>query len=191
MDLLENFNIEEPVKDSIDDIKKKIDDKRPIRKYPNEQRLKNLEMGREKRRLNIINKKSNIKEEPVIKQGPVIKETPKETPKETLVSRTPKIKNDKNIIISEISELKNIIIQQQSFLEQMKTQPQQQQPQIQPEKKPKKPKKVKEAIRTLDITITDNEINNIIKPDIIKPDIKENSSDEKLKIFLDIFNKKK
>ena len=136
-----DFDNKEEEEPTIEDIKKIVDSKRvknSNQNYSKEQKLKNLELAREKKRyLNEI-KKNQITPAPI--QQPIPAPTPAPIPTPT---------TDNNLII----ELKNMILKQNEMLENIK---------IEPKKKIKKEPKKKQVIRSLDLTITDKEINNII-----------------------------
>ena len=142
MDINEMFDddeIQEQTKPTLEEIKKIVDNKRNniSKKYSKEDRIKNLELARER--------KKQI--EPVKKQQIIQPEPIQDTKLE--------INNNKNNDNDIIKELKNIIAVQNEYLEKFKIEP----------KKLKQPrqKKPKEQIRTLDISISDAEIKKIIE----------------------------
>ncbi len=76
-----------------------------------------------------------------------------------------------------------MILKQNEILEKIKPEP---------KKRVKKEPKKKQEIRSLDLTITDKEINNIIDTNITtntNNDKKNNIEDPKLKMFLDAFKR--
>lgn len=195
MDINEMFNIDdkkEQSKPTIDEIKKIVDDKRNNKpqKYSNEQRLKNLELAREKRKIKNQNKK--IIEEPVQISAPIPAPIPLKIPIQKpapipapIPSQISESSFENNLII----ELKNMILKQNEILEKLN---------IEPKKKIKKEPKKKIENKTLDLTISDKEIKNIIDANnnnnnnsnnINNINDKKNIEDPKLKMFLDAFKR--
>jgi len=169
---------EEELKDmspTLEEVKRVVNNKRlqkTSKTYTREDRIKNLELAREKKKLDKLKATQKINN-----PMPII-ENVKETPKTNF--------NDYNDIIN---ELKNITALQYEYFEKMKAELKTN------TKKPRTPRKPKEQKRTLDITINDNEIKNIIenKSTIIPYTANTNSNepkqDPKLKAFLDALNK--
>ena len=167
---------------TLEQIKKIVDSKRqrsskaraPSKTYTKEDRIKNLELARER--------KKNIE--------------PKQKKKETNQSQTepkqdllPTMDNNTSNNEAIINELKFLAITQNEILEKLKT-----------ETKPKKQRKPKtekpKNIKTLDLTITDDEIKNIIEKQEIGgtkqslPKQEQQEQNLKLKAFLDVLMKK-
>jgi hypothetical protein len=172
MDKEEEIQIQEP---TFEEIKAIVDRKRPQKsKYSNEERLKNLEVAREKR-------KQQQQQQKLTKSPTVVANLEKlntvEKPKEEI----PVL--DNNILLDEIRKL-NII--QNQILETMNK----------PKPKPKRIRKAPVKTNTLDLTITDNEIKNIIEEkNIIQEPTKERKSnmgiqEAKVKALLDALTKK-
>jgi hypothetical protein len=175
MDINEMFNNEdknEQIKPTLDEIKKIVDNKR--KNKPNkdltEQRLKNLELAREKRKIMNQNKKTNA---PI--PAPIPESIPAPIPES--------IQSVENNLIN---ELKNMILKQNEILEKLN---------IEPKKKIKKETKKKIENKTLDLTISDKEIKNIIDANNNSNNInnnindKKNIEDPKLKVFLEALKK--
>lgn len=171
---------------SIEEIKEIVDSKRP-RKYTKEDRVKNLQIAREKKQM----KKQQLKESVI---EPVIVETEPEPAK---VIKTVKAKLDKEHktikpvksidnendkladIYNDIQNIKDLITEQSQKFESIV---------IKPKPKPKKEKKIKIENKTLNLSITDKEIDNIINDN---KDNKNNKiNDKKLEDFLKAFQKK-
>ena len=179
MDINEMFDIDdkkEQSKPTIDEIKKIVDDKRNNKpqKYSNEQRLKNLELAREKRKIKNQNKK--IIEEPIQIYTPIPAQIPAPIP-----APIPAQILENNLI----NELKNMILRQNEILEKLN---------IEPKKKIKKEPKKKIENKTLDLTISDKEIKNIIDANNNSNNSNNSNNkkiieDPKLKMFLDAFNR--
>jgi len=167
---------------TLEQIKKIVDSKRqkitkaraPSKTYTKEDRIKNLELARER--------KKTIE--------------PKQKKKDTNQSQTepkpdisPTIDNNTFNNEAIINELKFLAITQNEILEKLKT-----------ETKPKKQRKPKieksKNTKTLDLTITDDEIKNIIEKQEIggtKQSLQKQEQQEqnlKLKAFLDVLMKK-
>ena len=195
MDINEMFNIDDKKesKPTIEEIKKIVDDKRNNKpqKYSNEQRLKNLELAREKRKIKNQNKK--IIEEPIPTPAPAPIPAPIPSPiplkipiqiPAPIPAQIHASSFENNLMI----ELKNMILKQNEILEKLN---------IEPKKKIKKEPKKKIENKTLDLTISDNEIKNIIDAknnnnnsnNINNINDKKNIEDPKLKMFLDAFKR--
>jgi hypothetical protein len=151
-------------KPTIEEVKKIVDSKRNKRSsstsYTKEDRIKNLELAREKKRNTLIelnetqNKlivKSQLKSEPNIDTKPI-----KVKVDDISISSKSNVINENNIL----NELQKLILTQNEILEKLNTKTSRQ-------KKPKEAKP-KEANRLLDLTINDKEINNIIENKDIK-----------------------
>ena len=164
---------------SIEEIKEIVDSKRP-RKYTKEEKIKNLQKAREKKQL----KKQELKEaviEPIIEPEPkpvkVIKQKEAKT-----IKPVKSIDNDIDKLADIYNDIKNIkeLITEQSYKFESII--------IKPKPKPKKEKKIKIENKTLNLDITDKEIDNIIN------DNKDNKNnkivDAKLQEFLKAFQKK-
>ena len=171
---------------SLDEIKKLADNKRPYKckTYTREDRIKNLELARQKRKY-----KKPLKTEPEPEPEPerpiVIMKHYKKNPEP--IKRT----DSYDVLFDNITNLKDLIINQQDKLDAI----------IKKNTKKPRVKKVKEPVKSLDLTITDDEIKNIVesndKAKIIEAiekgrayDIK-NNTDVKLRAFLDAMTKKK
>ena len=183
---LENDNNQkEP---SLEEIKKIVDSKRlkniksrtQSKTYTKEDRIRNLEIAREKRK-NIISKTSI---QPKTITSTENKSNSKQINYKPDIITPPSSSIMNNDII--INELKNLVMTQNEILEKLKKD-------IKP-KKERKPKKEKKDTKTLDLTITDDEIKNIIeKKEIVetKPlQQKQEEQSTKLKAFLDVLMKK-
>jgi flagellar biosynthesis chaperone FliJ len=187
MDVNEIFEdgeeLQEQKKPSLEDIKKIVDSKRlkgtkprtPSKTYTKEDRIKNLEIAREK-------KKNEIK--------PISIPEPKQEqiqPKKISVNKSVENLNTSSPIINhtfnnEINELKQLIISQNEILEKLKKE-------VRP-KTIRKPKTENQKhMKTLDLTITDNDIKNIIENNSNSNNSnisnKKIIEDPKLKMFLD------
>ncbi len=119
MDINEMFDddeLQEQSKPTIEEIKKIVDNKRnnKTKKYSNEDRLKNLELAREKRK--IKNQNKNIIEEPMPVQMPV--QMPAPIPVQMPV-QMPAQSFENNLI----NELKNMILKQSEILEKLNIEP--------------------------------------------------------------------
>ena len=191
MDINEIFedgeDLQEQNKPSLEDIKKIVDSKRlkgtkarsPSKTYTKEDRIKNLEIAREK-------KKNEIKSIPTPepKQEQIQpKKISENKSVENLNTSTPIINHTFN---NEINELKQLIITQNEILEKLKidTRP----------KTIRKPKQENQKkMKSLDLTITDNDIKNIIENNNNSNNSnisnKKNIEDPKLKMFLDAFKR--
>jgi hypothetical protein len=191
MDINEIFEdgeeLQEQNKPSLEDIKKIVDSKRlkgtkartPSKTYTKEDRIKNLEIAREK-------KKNEIKSIPTPepKQEQIQpKKISENKSVENLNSSAPIINHTFN---NEINELKQLIITQNEILEKLKidTRP----------KTIRKPKQENQKkMKSLDLTITDNDIKNIIENNNNSNNSnisnKKNIEDPKLKMFLDAFKR--
>ncbi len=192
MDINEIFedgeDLQEQKKPSLEDIKKIVDSKRlkgtkartPSKTYTKEDRIKNLEIAREK-------KKNEIK--PILIPEPKQEQIqPKKISEnksvENLNTSTPIINHTFN---NEINELKQLIITQNEILEKLKIDTR-----AKTIRKPKQENQKK--MKSLDLTITDNDIKNIIEnnnnnsnnSNISNKNIIE---DPKLKMFLDAFKR--
>jgi hypothetical protein len=169
---------------SIEDVKKIVDSKRlkdkkprtPSKTYTKEDRIKNLQLAREKKKS--IEPKKTI--EPIVK--PLVKLDPQPTKyisEDILMEKSNSSKSTiketyNNDII--INELKNLVMTQNEILEKLKTKP----------KRNIKVIKPKIENKTLDLTITDDEIKRLIETK--EPKNKATSKpneDMKLKAFLD------
>ena len=169
---------------SIEDVKKIVDGKRlkdkkprtPSKTYTKEDRIKNLQLAREKKKS--IEPKKTI--EPIVK--PLVKLDPQPTKyisEDILMEKSNSSKSTiketyNNDII--INELKNLVMTQNEILEKLKTKP----------KRNIKVIKPKIENKTLDLTITDDEIKRLIETK--EPKNKATSKpneDMKLKAFLD------
>ena len=166
---------------SIEQIKEIVDSKRP-RKYTKEDRVKNLEIARERKLL----KKQEVKESVIVEPKPepvkVIKLVKVKVDKEPKITNVKT--NDNEIdkladIYNDIKNIKELITEQSQKFESII---------IKPKPKPKKEKKIKIETKTLNLDITDKEIDNIIN------DNKDNKNnkivDAKLQEFLKAFQKK-
>jgi hypothetical protein len=182
MDINEIFEdvqeLEEQKKPSLEDIKKIVDSKRlkartPSKTYTKEDRIKNLELARER-------KKTEIKPIPIPepKQEPI---QPKKISENKLVENlNTSVPINNHIFNNEINELKQLIITQNEILNNLK---------IKPVRKPKTIKKQVER-KTLDLTITDNEIKTIIDNNNNNNKNKtETNVDEKLQAFINAFKR--
>ena len=153
----EVYNENEP---SIEEIKKIVDGKRlkdkkprtPSKTYTKEDRIKNLQLAREKKK----NTEPKKHTEPIVK--PDIKLDPQPT-KYTNEDKSMEILNSYKSIIKDefnndiiLNELKNLVNTQNEILEKLKTKP----------KRNIRPVKPKMDNKTLDLTITDDEIKKII-----------------------------
>ena len=189
-----NFNeIElDDTEPSLDDIKKLADSKRPYKckTYTREDRIKNLELARQKKKNKIL-PKPEPEPEPEPERPIVImkhyKKKPKSQPEPEPIKRT----DSYDVLFDNITNLKDLIINQQDKLDTI----------IKKNTKKPRVKKVKEPVKSLDLTITDDEIKTIVesndKAKIIEAigkarayDI-NNNTDVKLKAFLDAMTKKK
>ena len=178
MDMYGMEEIEEEeinTKPTIEDIKKIVDSKRikrsPSKTYTKEDRLKNLELAREKRK-NTKNKIITITEKKQ-EQEPIKSIKINENKLlENLNTSTPIINNDL------FNEIKELILNQNQILNNIN---------IKPKPKPKsKPKpKDKDKGKTLDLVVSDKEIEQIINP----PTNNTKTIDSKLQAFLDAFKK--
>ena len=160
---IDNEEEEEP---SIEDIKQVVNSKRnnTSKKYSKEDRLKNLELAREKRKnMNLMKKVP----------APIPASIPAPIPA-PIVAPIPAPLTENDLI----NELKNMFLRQNEILEKIK---------IEPKTRVKKEPKKKQTIRSLDLTLTDKEINNIITTNINND--KKIIEDPKLKMFLDAFNR--
>jgi hypothetical protein len=190
-------DLQEQNKPSLEEIKKIVDSKRskgskartPSKSYTKEDRIKNLQLAREKKR------NTEIKPIPIPepKQEPIKSKTISENKLvENLNTSAPIINHTFN---NEINELKQLIITQNEILEKLKIDTR---PKTIRKPKPENQKKMK----SLDLTITDDDIKNIIENNsntnnnnntnnitnnkkTIEPKI-----DDKLKSFLDALLKK-
>jgi hypothetical protein len=188
-----NFNeIElDDTEPSFDDIKKLADSKRPYKckTYTKEDRIKNLELARQKRKYKPLKTKTEPKTETELDIEPespiVIMKHYKKKPEP--IKRT----DSYDVLFDNITNLKDLIINQQEKIDTI----------IKKNTKKPRVKKVKEPVKSLDLTITHTEIKNIIenndKDKILEAidkgrayDIK-NNTDVKLKAFLDAMTKKK
>lgn len=177
---------------TIEDVKKIVDSKRNKRSssktYSREDRIKNLELAREKRKQQaIISKKA--KEEvledddsgdDVIEKEP---DRPKVSNKKTTIIKHKSQHNNLDTLsdlYETINNIKDLISSQSKVIEDA----------IKPKPKEKKQRKPKEQIRTLDISISDAEIKKIIE-NKENTNIKKNNEieDVKLKSFLDALTK--
>jgi hypothetical protein len=191
MDINEIFedgeDLQEQNKPSLEDIKKIVDSKRlkgtkartPSKTYTKEDRIKNLEIAREK-------KKNEIKSIPTPepKQEQIQpKKISENKSVENLNTSAPIINHTFN---NEINELKQLIITQNEILEKLKIDTR---PKTIRKPKPENQKKMK----SLDLTITDNDIKNIIENNNNSNNSnisnKKNIEDPKLKMFLDAFKR--
>ena len=201
MDINDIFEDGEDLQDnnkpSLEDIKKIVDNKRlkasnvrtPSKTYTKEERIKNLELARDKKR--------NIEKKPIAipepKQEPIKSKTISENKSvENLNTSIPIINHTFNNENNIINELKQIIITQNEILEKLKI-----------DTKPKKIRKPKSEIKTnmksLDLTITDDDIKKIIENNNNNSNSNSNSNskktiepknDEKLPTFIDALLKK-
>jgi hypothetical protein len=157
MDINEIFEdveeVSEPKKPSLEEIKKIVDSKRlkartPSKTYTKEDRIRNLELARERKKITVI--KPVAIPEP--KQVPIQDNNKEDKFKENLniSNPIPIINNTFNNDL--FNEIKELILNQNQILSNLN---------IKPAKKPKTIKKQIER-KTLDLTITDNEIKNII-----------------------------
>ena len=195
MDMYGTEQVDEVYKEnepSIEEIKKIVDGKRlkdkkprtPSKTYTKEDRIKNLQLAREKKK-NTEPKKPIEPIEPISKPHVKLDLQPTKyinEDKSTEISNSYKsiIKDDFNNDII-LNELKNLVNTQNEILEKLKTKP----------KRNIRPVKPKIDNKTLDLTITDDEIKKIIETK--EPNIKANTKqteDLKLKAFLDAFTKK-
>ena len=169
MDGIEEIEEEEITQPTIEDVKRIVDSKRikrsPSKTYTKEDRIKNLELAREKRR----NTKTNItiteqKQEPIksikINENKLV---------ENLNTSTPVINNDL------FNEIKELILNQNQILSNIN---------IKPKAKPKSKPKPKDKGKTLNLVVSDTELEQIINP---PPNAKP--IDPKLQAFLDAFNR--
>lgn len=175
MDLYEKDKIEEDIEHqpTIEEVKKIVDSRRqndkknkrsPSKTYTKEERIKNLEIARE------IKKNTIKKPEPRPEPKPESKPDPKPEP----INYNEMINDFKSILNENINEILNKINTKKMR-----------------EQKQRKPKT---ESRTLDLSITDDEIKNIISNNSItdteKSKIKSENTDTKLKAFLDALTKK-
>jgi hypothetical protein len=191
MDINEIFedgeDLQEQNKPSLEDIKKIVDSKRlkgtkartPSKTYTKEDRIKNLEIAREK-------KKNEMK--------PILIPEPKQEqiqPKKIYENKSVENLNTSAPIINhtfnnEINELKQLIITQNEILEKLKIDTR-----AKTIRKPKQENQKK--MKSLDLTITDNDIKNIIENNNNSNNSnisnKKNIEDPKLKMFLDAFKR--
>jgi hypothetical protein len=188
------MNIEETDNNSptIEDVKKIVDSKRIKRStsktYTREDRIKNLELAREKRKQKQqqVDISKNKKEE-VLEDDDVIEKEPERSTvsniKKTLVKHKSQYNNLNTLsdLYETINNIKELISSQSKVIEDA----------IKPKPKEKKQRKPKEQSRTLDISISDTEIKKIIE-NKENTNIKKNDEieDVKLKSFLDALNKK-
>ena len=157
---------------SIEEIKEIVDNKRP-RKYTKEDRIKNLQIAREKKQL----KKQELKE-PIIEPVAVIVKTEPEPikeikQKEVKMTKVKSINNDIDKladIYNDIKILKELINQQTNFIQEVINKPK--------EKKERAKPKPKEVIKTLDLTSFNTELNEILEN---KPKPKDNRLEEIIK----------
>ena len=178
--MFNNEDKNEQIKPTLDEIKKIVDNKR--KNKPNkdltEQRLKNLELAREKRKIMNQNKKTNAPI-PVPIPAPIPAPIPVPIP-------APIPESFQSVENNLINELKNMILKQNEILEKLN---------IEPKKKIKKEPKKKIENKTLDLTISDKEIKNIIDANNNSNNInnnindKKNIEDPKLKVFLEALKK--
>jgi hypothetical protein len=222
---------------TLEDIKKLADSKRPHKPYRKEDRIRNLELARQKKKLQptpepepepepLPPPKSKAKPKPKPKAKAKAKPEPEpepETETETETETEPEPEPERPVIImkhykkkpksqpepepepikktesydvlfNNITNLKDLIINQQDKLDTIMNKKN-------TSIKTPRVKKVKEPVKSLDLTITDNEIKNIVesndKDKILEAidkgrayDIK-NNTDVKLKAFLDAMTKKK
>ena len=196
MDINEIFedgeDLQEENKPSLEEIKKIVDSKRlkgskaraPSKSYTKEDRIKNLQLAREKKR------NTEIKPIPIPepKQEQI---QPKKISENKLVENlntsAPIINHTFN---NEINELKQLIITQNEILEKLKIDAR---PKTIRKPKPENQKKMK----SLDLTITDDDIKNIIENNTNNTNTNNTNKktiepkiDEKLKSFLDALLKK-
>jgi len=191
MDINEIFDVEESQeqnKPSLEEIKKIVDNKRlkssktrtPSKTYTKEDRIKNLELARERKKITIIKPVAIPEPKPEPIQPKKIYE---DKPVENLNTSAPIIDHTFN---NELNELKQLIITQNEILEKLKLDP-----------KPKRTRTPKidnqKHLKTLDLTITDNDIKNIIENNnngnSNNTTSKKNIEDPKLKMFLDAFKR--
>ena len=169
MDGIEEIEEETNTQPTIEDVKRIVDSKRikrsPSKTYTKEDRIKNLELAREKKR----NTKNKItiteqKQEPIksikINENKLV---------ENLNTSTPVINNDL------FNEIKELILNQNQILSNIN---------IKPKPKPKPKAKPKDKCKTLNLVVSDTELEQIINP---PPNTKP--IDPKLQAFLDAFKK--
>lgn len=189
---------EEP---SLEEIKKFTDEKRKgIKRVSPElqkKRLENLAKGRETRKQKLLEKKN----ENVILPEEVLKEVVKEEVKESLKNKKKIILEDDddeielkkplkrevsvnnlkefNTVFKSLNNIKELIDKQRDFLtESVKIKP-----------KKTKPVKEKKVIKTLDLTVDDKEINDILNISVNNVKAVE-AVDPKLQEFLEAFKKR-
>ena len=167
---------------TIEEVKKIVDSRRqkdkikrlPSKTYTKEDRIKNLEIARETKRNTIKNPKPEP--EPELEPEPKSKPKSKPEPEPELkpINYNDMINDFKNILNENIEVILNKINTKK--------------------KREQKPRKPKTETRTLDLSITDDEIKNIISnnsiTDMEKPKTKYENTDAKLKAFLDALTKK-
>ena len=159
-----------------------VDSKR-TKKYSKEDRLKNLELARERKKY-LKELKKEPEPIPASKPAPIPAPTPAPIqapiPASIPAPIPAPIQAPDNDLIN---EFKKMILKQNEILENIM---------IEPKKKNKKEVKKTVEKRTLDLTITDKEINNIINisdKDTNNNKKKEDIQDPKLKMFLDAFKR--
>ena len=185
-------DLQEQNKPSLEEIKKIVDSKRskgskartPSKSYTKEDRIKNLQLAREKKR--------NTEIKPIQIPEPKQEQIqPKKISENKLVENlntsAPIINHTFN---NEINELKQLIITQNEILEKLKIDAR---PKTIRKPKPENQKKMK----SLDLTITDDDIKNIIENNTNNTNTNNTNKktiepkiDEKLKSFLDALLKK-
>ncbi len=175
--------LQEQNKPTLEEIKKIVDNKRlkgskartSSKTYTKEDRIKNLELAREKKR------NTEIKPIPATEPNQDLiksKKISEEKLVENLNTSTPIINNTFNNDL--FNEIKELILNQNQILSNLN---------VKPARKIKNTKKQVER-KTLDLTITDNEIKTIIDNKINKnSNKKEQIVDEKLQAFLDAFKR--
>lgn len=150
--------------------KEKIIKRTPSKSYTREDRIKNLQLAREKKK---------IDKEKVIQKTDI-----------PIIEPLKRIDSSNNFD-DLLNEFKSVVALQSEYFEKLKTDINinKYDKKIEKKRTPRQ-KKPKEPIRTLDITIDDNEIKNIIENNTITNTKKnEPIEDPKLKTFLDALKK--
>ena len=164
MEEIEEETITQP---TIEDVKRIVDSKRikrsPSKTYTKEDRIKNLELAREKKR--------NAKNEIITETEPIKSKKINENKLvEKLNTSTPVINNDL------FNEIKELILNQNQILSNINIKPK---PKAKPKPKPK------DLGKTLDLVVSDKELEQIINP----PPNNTKPIDPKLEAFLKAFQK--
>jgi hypothetical protein len=190
MDMYGMEQIEDEVNDkkpTIEEVKKIVDSKRikrsPSKTYTKEDRMKNLEIAREIKKKTIT---KPIETQKISFVKPLLEPEPNINI-ETIMTKNDDIKKQLNSSIDDnkiISELEKLFKNQNEYIEKIINDS---------KKKPIKnkiPKKIKEPTKILDLTITDNDIKNIIDNKNNKNNEVLPIKDTKLEAFLQAFQRK-